>query len=148
MNSIQTPQTIFPNWIRGFLLIAAAYNILWGIFIGYFPETFFHWVTESKAAVPDIIAWQGKGVLLMAALYLACAIHPGKLWYLVFLAALTKIGGGLWFYFDILEQQVGDKAIFHLLMNDGIWVPMLIFIGIRALAYKRAKDEEAASKTV
>lgn len=148
MNSLQTPQTIFPNWIRGFLLMSAAYNILWGIFIGYFPETFFQWVTESKAVAPGIITWQGKGVLLMAAVYLACAIHPGRFWYLVFFAAITKIAGGLWFYFSILEQEVGDKGIFHLLMNDGIWVPLLLFIGFRALAYKKAKDEEAITKTV
>jgi len=148
MNSIQTPQTIFPNWIRGFLLIAAAYNILWGIFIGFFPEAFFQWVTESKDELPDIIKWQGKGVLLMAGVYLACAIHPGKLWYLVFFAAFTKFAAGLWFYFNILDQEVGDKGIFHLLMNDAIWIPLLIFIGFRARAYKKAKDEISADQTV
>lgn len=145
---MQTPQTIFPNWMRGFLLIAAAYNILWGIFIGYFPETFFQWVTESEGIAPGIIGWQGKVVLLMAAVYLTCAIHPGKFWYLLFFAALTKIGGGIWFYYSILEQEVGDKGIFHLLMNDGIWVPFLILIGIRAIAYKKAKDETTTDQAV
>ncbi len=148
MNSIQTPQTIFPNWMRGFLLIAAAYNILWGVFIGYFPKAFFQWVTESKEVAPDVIGWQGKGVLLMAALYLACAIHPGRFWYLVFVAAVTKVAGGIWFYYTILEQEVGDKGIFHLLMNDGIWVPFLLFIGFRAFAYKKFKDEEKLDQAV
>ncbi len=148
MNSIQTPQTIFPNWMRGFLLIAAAYNILWGVFIGYFPEAFFQWVTESKEVVPDVIGWQGKGVLLMAAIYLTCAIHPGRFWYLVFAAAVTKVVGGIWFYYTILEQEVGDKGIFHLLMNDGIWVPFLVFVGFRALAYKKFKDEEKLNQAI
>ncbi len=139
MNSIKTPQTIFSNWMRGFLLISAAYNILWGIFIGYFPETFFQWVTESEASAPGVIAWQGKFVLFMAGVYLACAIHPGRFWYLLFFAAFTKIAGGIWFYFSILEQQVGDKATFHLLMNDGIWVPFLVLIGLRAHAYSKFK---------
>ena len=38
MNSIETQQNIFPNWMRGFLLAAAAYNVLWGIFIGWCLE--------------------------------------------------------------------------------------------------------------
>jgi len=148
MNSLQTPQTIFPNWVRGFLLAATAYNILWGVFIGWFPETFFQWVTESKDAMPAIIEWQGKAVLAMAAVYLACAIHPGKFWYFAFFGALTKLGGGIWFYMVILEQEVGKKGIFHLLMNDAIWIPMLIFIGFRAKAYKKAKDEAPTEETV
>lgn len=143
MNSIQTPQTIFPNWIRGFLLAATAYNILWGIFIGWFPQSFFQWVTESENVAPGIIQWQGRGVLLMSAAYLACAIHPGKLWFLAFFGALTKLAGGIWFYLIILEQEAGKKAIFHLLMNDAVWIPMLIFIGFRALAYKKLKAQEA-----
>ncbi|OEK07150.1 hypothetical protein [Roseivirga misakiensis] len=141
MNSPQTPQNIFPNWIRGLLLAATAYNILWGILIGWFPETFYQWVTETKNAAPSIIEWQGKAVLAMAAAYLACAIHPGKFWYLAFFGALTKLGGGIWFYYTILEQEVGKKGIFHLLMNDAIWIPFFVFIGFRALAYKKAKRE-------
>lgn len=148
MNSIVTPQTIFPNWIRGFLLAATAYNILWGIFIGWFPESFFQWVTESKELAPSIIEWQGKFVLVMAAAYLASALHPGKFWYLPFIGALTKIAGGIWFYYVILEQEVGKKGLFHLLMNDGIWVPILIFIGFRAIAYKKAKNEETTDQVI
>ena len=72
--------------------------------------------------------------------YLAIAIHPGKFWYLAFFGALTKVTGSIWFYFAILEQQVGDKALFHLLMNDWIWVPFLIWIGVKARQYHLAKN--------
>lgn len=140
MNSTETPQPIFPHWMRGFLLAATAYNVLWGIFIGWFPETFYQWVTESDKVVPEVIQWQGRAVLIMAAVYLASAIHPGRFWYLIFFGAFTKLAGGIWFYFDVLEQEVGKKGVFHLLMNDGIWVPMLVFLGIRAIAYKKAKS--------
>jgi len=137
---MQTQQALFPQWMRGFLLIATAYNAGWGIFIRWFPDTFYSYVLETPDAVaPQQITWQGWGVLIMAAVYLAIAIHPGKFWYLAFFGAFTKVAGSIWFYLAILEQQVGDKALFHLLMNDWVWVPFLIWIGFEALKYKKAK---------
>lgn len=136
---METPQSLFPHWMRGLLLAAAAYNILWGIFIGWFPETFFQWVTESQNLAPSIIGWQGKGVLALALVFLICAIHPGKFWYLVLFGAVTKLAGGIWFHFAILEQEVGKKGLFHLLMNDFIWLPLLLWISYRAFHYKKMK---------
>ena len=136
---METPQSLFPQWMRGFLLAATAYNILWGVFIGWFPETFFQWVTETEAQAPNLIIWQGRGVLLMAAIYLMCAIHPGKLWFLILFGAFTKVAGAAWFYFSILETNVGKRGILHLLMNDLIWVPMLLWIAYRGYKYKKLK---------
>ena len=132
---MQTQQAIFPVWMRGVLLLMTAYNILWGVFIGWFPESFYQWVTESENAHPEVIIWQGRAVLAMAVVYLLSAIHPGRFWYLMLFGALTKVAGGIWFYLVILEQQVGDKGIFHLVMNDGVWVPLLIFMAFRGKAY-------------
>jgi len=130
---MQTQQTLFPHWMRGFLLIATAYNAGWGIFIGWFPSTFYSWILETPGLeAPEQIIWLGRGVLVMAALYLATAIHPSKFWYLPFFGAFTKVAGSIWFYFNVLEQAVGDKALFHLLMNDWIWVPFLLWIGVEA----------------
>ena len=138
---METQQTVFPQWMRGFLLIATAYNAGWGIFIRWFPDTFYSYVLETPdLTAPQSITYQGWGVLFMAAGYLAIAIHPGKFWYLAFFGALTKVTGSIWFYFAILQQQVGDKALFHLLMNDWIWVPFLIWIGVKARQYQLAKN--------
>ena len=136
---METPQRLFPHWMRGLLLAAAAYNILWGVFIGWFPQPFFQWVAETEAVAPSIIRWQGRGVLAMALVYLLCAIHPGKLWFLAAFGALTKLLGALWFYQVVLEQFLGKKALFHLIMNDLVWVPLLFWISIRAYQYKKEK---------
>lgn len=136
---MERPQSLFPHWMRGFLLAAAAYNFLWGIFIGWFPESFYQWVTESEATAPGIIAWQGKAVLAMVVIYFINAIHPGKFWYFAAFGAFTKLAGAGWFYFSVLNQEVGDKATFHLLMNDLIWVPFLILISYRGWQYKNQK---------
>jgi hypothetical protein len=139
MKSMVTQQTLFPNWMRGFLLISAVYNIFWGFFIAIYPESFFHWVTESQKMLPEIIIWQGRAVLVMGIVYFFIALHPGKLWFLLFFGAFTKLAGGIWFYFAILETEIGKKAIFHLLMNDAIWIPFMVVLGFKALAYKNLK---------
>lgn len=135
-----TQQTLFPNWMRGFLLITAVYNIFWGFFIAIYPESFFHWVTESQKALPEIIIWQGRAVLVMGIIYFFTALHPGKLWFMLFFGALTKLFGGIWFYWVILDTEIGRKGIFHLLMNDAVWIPFLVVFGFKALSYKKWKD--------
>ncbi len=139
MKTMKTQQTLFPNWMRGFLLIACVYNIFWGIFIAWFPESFYHWVTESQNTTPEILVWQGRAVLVLGFVYFATALHPGRLWYLALVGALTKIGGAIWFYTVILEGKVGDQGLFHLIMNDGIWIPFLIAIALKGKAYKASK---------
>ena len=52
---METQQTLFPQWMRGFLLIATAYNAGWGIFIRWFPDTFYSYVLEkSDLIAPEI----------------------------------------------------------------------------------------------
>lgn len=134
---MNTEQRFFPQWMRGFLLAAAAYNLLWGFLMAWMPESFYHWVTQTSESTPEIIVWQGRGVLVLGLLFVASAIHPGKFWYLPALGALAKLIGALWFYVSILDQSLNDKAIFHLVMNDLVWVPFLILIAVRALKYSR-----------
>ena len=75
----------------------------------------------------------------MGFVYFAAALHPGRLWYFLLIGALSKITGAIWFYAVILEGKVGDQGLFHLIMNDGIWVPFLIAIALKGKAYKAAK---------
>ncbi len=136
MNSEETPQPLFPNWMRGFLLITTVYNVAWGAFITWFPQSFFEWVTQSEEATPGIIVWQGRVVLLMAIAYFMSALYPRKFWYLIGIGILTKLVGGLWFYFSILEQEVGKTGWFHLIMNDLVWLFPLSFIFYKAYSIR------------
>lgn len=133
---MQTQQPLFPHWMRGVLLLMVPYHVLWGVFITWFSDTFYQWVTQSEMDAPGIIFWQGRAVLFMALVYLIAALHPARFWYLMLLGALTKLAGGIWFYFSILDQQVGDKALFHLIMNDAVWIPLLLVIMFRARQYR------------
>ena len=137
MKTKPTPQNIFPQWMRGFLLITTIYRLIWGVFIGWLPDSFYGWVTNSTEPTPSVIEWQGKGVLLMALVYLLATLYPAKFWYLIFFGAFTKIIGAIWFYTVILDGSASKKGWFHLLMNDLLWVPLLGFIGY--CAYRSGK---------
>jgi len=125
--------------MRGFLLIAMVYNVAWGAFIFWYPSTFYQWVTTLDSAAPSIIVWQGRFAALMGIPYLFGALYPRKFWYLIFAGAATKILGGAWFYIYILGSQPEKSGLFHLIMNDGVWVPVLIFIGFKAFFIRNEK---------
>ena len=131
MKTIATAQPLIPHWMRGFLLIATAYNAAWGAFIIWYPNTFYQWVSASELDAPAIIQWQGRIVLLMAIAYLMGALYPRKFWYLVLIGALTKIIGATWFGMVILNGAPEKSGLFHLIMNDIIWIPFLAVIGYR-----------------
>ena len=133
---METSQPLFPHWMRGFLLITTAYNVAWGAFITWYPSTFYQWVTTLSEEAPNIIAWQGRFVVFMGVAYLMGALYPRKFWYLIFTGAIVKIAGGIWFYFTILGGTPQKSGIFHLVMNDGIWIPMLIMIGFKAYSIR------------
>ena len=132
---MQSQQVLFPHWMRGVLLLTAAYNVFWGAFIAWFPETFYQWVTQTELPNPAVIPWQGAAVIAMAVVYTMAAVHPGKYWFLTAFGAFTKLAGGIWFYLAILEQNVGDQGWYHLIMNDAAWIPLLLFIAFRAKKY-------------
>ncbi len=136
---METGQPLFPHWMRGFLLIMAVYNVAWGAFITWFPNNFFQWVTELEESAPGIIPWQGRAVLLMAVAYFMSALYPKKFWYMAGLGAITKLVGAIWFYSTILEGEVGKTGWFHLIMNDAIWIPLLLVVCFKGYQIRNAE---------
>ncbi|MCG8321008.1 MAG: hypothetical protein MI921_16015 [Cytophagales bacterium] len=133
------PDAIRPEvypWMRGVLLLAAIYNLAWGIFIYNFSDSFYHWVTQTNDTTPEVIEYQGLGILLFALLYFVSALYPKKFWYFIIIGVLSKIIGPIWFYFDIMDQQVTKRFLFHIIMNDIAWVIPLAVIAYKASQIK------------
>lgn len=129
-------------WMRGFLLLAFGYNLLWGVFISQWPDSFYTWVQQKTGVIeaPDLITYQGYGVLLMALVYLVASMRPAKMWYLVALGAGTKVLGALGFWLLIMEQATTKRFLFHLIFNDLVWVPILAYIAWKGyIGAKEAK---------
>lgn len=129
-------------WMRGLLLLAGTYNLGWGFFIYNFPDSFYQWVSQSGQAVPDIITWQGLGVMVFGAIYVAVAIYPTTLWYLLALGVASKLLGAAWFYWFVLDGMATRQYLFHLIMNDLVWVIPFTVILIRLFQVKQTKHHQ------
>ena len=128
-------------WMRGVLLLAAIYNLAWGIFIYNFSDAFYRWVSGNTGGTPEVIEYQGLGVLLFAGIYFVSALYPKKFWYFIIIGVISKIIGPAWFYFDIMDQQVNKRFLFHVIMNDIAWVIPLAFIAYRASQLKKHSNQ-------
>lgn len=129
-------------WMRGLLLLAGAYNLGWGFFIYNFPNSFYRWVSQSEAVAPGIIEWQGAGVMLFGVVYAAVAIYPTTLWYLLALGIASKMLGAAWFYWLVLDGMTTRQYLFHLIMNDLVWIIPFTVILARAYRVKRKKHHQ------
>lgn len=142
MHSEQEEQEIqFPQWMRGVLLVAAIYNLAWGLLISLFPNAFYQWVANNTQAAPGIIWYQGIGVALFAISYFIAALYPIKYWYLIYLGVISKLVGAIWFYFAIMQQQVNKKSLFHVFMNDLVWVIPLGLIAYTAYNVHKTRSQ-------
>lgn len=119
-----TEETIYIKpWMRGFLLLAAIYNIVWGALIYYFPAAYYYWL--SKGATPDsetIVKVQGALVVLIGIVLLAPAFGRANRWFLVGVGLIAKLLGGVLVYLIILQQLVTRPFVFQLIMSDAIWI--------------------------
>lgn len=124
-------------WMRGFLLLAGMYNIGWGIFIYVFPDSFYQWITQSALPAPWYITWQGLGVLLFGMVYWLVASYPRRFWWMLALGIASKAVGAVGFYFIVMEQMT-KQYVFHLLMNDLLWLIPFTVILISILRVRRS----------
>lgn len=128
-------------WMRGLLLLMGAYNLGWGIFIYAFPTSFYQWITQTDRLAPALITWQGLGVLAFGLAYLLSAVYPTRLWFLIGLGFISKLFGAIGFYFVVMQQTITKKYIFHLLMNDLVWLVPLGIIFVNVIRVRRAKEK-------
>ena len=138
----KSPPHVEP-WMRGLLLLMGAYNLGWGVFIYVFPTSFYQWITQTDQLAPALITWQGLGVLAFGLAYTAAAVYPTRLWFLIGLGFISKLFGAIGFYFVVMQQTITKKYIFHLLMNDVVWLIPLGIILANVIRVRQAKQKVA-----
>ena len=52
----------FPKWMKFTLLIAPAYNLIWGTVVVLFPAVFFRWFALEQPNYPEL--WQCIGMVI------------------------------------------------------------------------------------
>lgn len=130
----------FPQWMRGFLLVTAIYNLAWGIFVYGFTDVFVQWITMSNTADSYQVELHGVGLIVLAVVIFLTAVYPIRFWYFIFFGFLAKAFGGIWVYFSIMEKEITQNFILHLVLNDYLWAVFLIVIAIRAYKYYQTLD--------
>ncbi|MEQ8713081.1 MAG: hypothetical protein RIC80_08685 [Cyclobacteriaceae bacterium] len=132
-------KSVVQPWMRGVLLLAGIYNLAWGLFIYNFPEAFISWLSQGAiVAAGPIIGYQGLGVLLLAGVFLWTAIYFHKLGYLIWVTIGFKLAGGPWTFYMLLDGLYTKRFLFHLIMNDLIWVIPLTIIALKWTRVKAA----------
>ncbi len=137
--AIEEQPHILP-WMRGFLLLAGVYNLIWGIFIINLSDTFFLWLSGTQRATPALVYYQGWGVLLFGFLYAASGIWIKKLWWVPGLGMISKLFGAWAVYAFIFDGDISRKFYFHLIMNDLVWVLPLGYIAYKAYLYRHSSN--------
>ena len=138
------PKQVSP-WMRGLLLMAGFYNLIWGFFIFNFPDQFYSWLQEKEREGGKLVEYQGVGVLIFALLYLLCSLYPVRFWFLILVGLLSKVLGAVGVYFFVLNKLVTDHFIFHLIVNDLAWALPLVIIAYRAFWLRNIHNYEKAS---
>lgn len=122
------------------LLICGLYNIGWGIFVYAYTEPFVKWITHSTVSSTYQIELHGVGLLLLSGIFILTAFYPVRFWYLIAFGFMAKAFGGIWVYFSIMHQQITERYILHLFINDYLWATLLAIITYKAFSLYKLLD--------
>jgi len=126
-------------WMRGILLIASVYNFAWSVFLFWSPSSYIKWMTEGIQIENQWVIYQAIGILTIAIFLFMGFLKPLKFRWLILLSLMAKLFGGVAVYFLIMESLYTKKFIFHLLMNDLVWLFPLLSIVIAAFKSEKSR---------
>ncbi|WMN11081.1 hypothetical protein QYS49_37140 [Marivirga salinae] len=126
-------------WMRGVLLIASVYNVAWSVFLFWSPNSYIKWMTEGAQSENEWVFYQAIGILVVAVFLFMGFLKPLKFRWFILLSFIAKLIGGIAVYSLIMESQFTKKFMFHLLMNDLVWLFPLLSIAIAAFKSEKSR---------
>ncbi|WP_375577930.1 hypothetical protein ABWH96_12835 [Marivirga tractuosa] len=96
-------------------------------------------MTEGAQNNNQWVLYQAIGILVVAIFLFMGFLKPLKFKWLIFFSFLAKLFGGIAVYFLIMESQFTKKFMFHLLMNDLVWLFPLLSIVIAAFKSEKSR---------
>ncbi|MEB3207049.1 MAG: peroxiredoxin-like family protein [Vampirovibrionales bacterium] len=114
-----TPQA--PKWMSQVLLLAALYNILWGAWTVFFPDSWFDLTAATRPNYPQL--WQCIGMIVgvYGIGYAAASLNPFRYWPVVLVGLLGKIFGPMGFVWALAGGVFPPAFGLTILTNDLIW---------------------------
>ncbi len=111
------------------LFAAAAYNSLWGLWVGLFPKTSFDLLgMEAPLYLP---LWQSVGLMVgcYGIGYFIAAFDPYRWWPLVLVGFIGKVLGPLGMVYAVSTNQLPLAFAWNNLTNDVIWwIPFFLIL--------------------
>ncbi|WP_296622051.1 hypothetical protein [Marivirga sp.] len=126
-------------WMRGVLLIASVYNMAWAVFLFWSPSSYLKWMTEGAQSQNEWVFYQAIGILVVAIMLFMGFLKPLKFRWLILISFLAKLFGGIAVYLLIMDAQFTKKFMFHLLMNDLVWLIPLLSIVLAAFKSEKSR---------
>lgn len=130
-------QLATPRWMRTLLIMAAVYNIAWGLFVVICPSLPFRW---AGMELPNYLSlWQCIGMIVgvYGVGYAIAASDPVRHWPIVLVGLLGKVCGPIGFVWSASRGELPWIAGLTILTNDLIWwIPfglILLFVTRQSL---------------
>lgn len=128
-----------PTWTKTVLLLAAAYNLIWGTFVIVAPEASLRWCGfPEPIRYPQI--WQCVGMIVgvYGIGYGIAAFDPYRHWPVVFVGLLGKVLGPIGMAASVLDGSLPPSAAKTILTNDLIWWIPFAAILWKAVGWRRS----------
>lgn len=131
--------TIPDRWMKPLLLVAAVYNLAFGLVSIFFPLQFLEALGLDPLPTYPVF-WQCLGMVIgvYGIGYAIAAVSPYQHWPIVLVGLLGKLFGPIGFVYALATSQLPISMGWMLLFNDVIW-----WIPFAMILYKAARASQA-----
>ena len=120
---------VFAGWMRHTLILAAAYNVLWGASVIFFPNLAFDLSGLPRPVYPQIWQCVGMVVGVYGVAYGIASTNPIRHWPIVFAGFLGKLLGSAGFVVASYQGVLPLTWSWMILANDLVWwIPFALIL--------------------
>jgi hypothetical protein len=114
---------------RATFMVAAVYNVVWGLYSGLDPQWVFRFAGMPPMRHPVVFATVGMVIGLYGVVYAEIARRPERGFMLALVGLVGKILGPMGLAFMIATGQWPAKTVLVILTNDLIWwIPFSLYL--------------------
>ncbi|MCU0429048.1 MAG: alkyl hydroperoxide reductase [Cytophagaceae bacterium] len=116
------------SWKKYLLKAAGVYNVVWGMWVLFFPQSFFSLCGIPLINYPEI--WQSVGMIVgvYGIGYWIAGDQPDQQWPLLLVGFLGKLFGPIGALWNIAQGKLEPCFFWINVFNDLIWLPFFFII--------------------
>ncbi len=115
--------------MKKWMAAAGAYNLLWGLVFGLWPDMLFDWAGMARPNYPELFQCIAMIVGVYGIGYLAAATDPYRHWPVILVGCLGKVFGPIGFLQAALTGRMTWKFGVVNIFNDLIWlIPFFLIL--------------------